>query len=146
MQGETASRCGPAGEPGGSGRGRPFSAEPERQVEEAPWRRLLPPQACPAEGEAVPAEVSGRRLAVFRAGGEWFALDEACPHEGAPLSCGVVRGREVTCSWHGWHFDLDSGRSTDGLDVRVAAYPVRLGQDGWLEVRLAPDSAPVDDV
>ena len=129
-------------ESGTEGAPRADSARSDRQAAEPVqgWRRLLPERELPAEGAAVSVEVEGRRIAVIRAGGEWHALDDACPHQGAPLSCGVVAGGEVTCSWHGWHFDLASGRSTDGLDARVAVHPVRRGEGGWLEIRL--DAAP----
>lgn len=51
----------------------------------------------------------GRAVAVGRTETAWFALDDACPHAGAPLSEGVVRGEHVVCSWHGWKFECATG-------------------------------------
>lgn len=49
-------------------------------------------------------------IAVFRtADDEVFALRNACPHLGGPLSEGIVHGRRVTCPLHGWKICLDSG-------------------------------------
>lgn len=39
-----------------------------------------------------------------------FALRDACPHRGMPLSCGWFDGRQVECSYHGWRFDAHSGQ------------------------------------
>ena len=49
-------------------------------------------------------------IAVFRtAADEVFALKDACPHKGGPLSQGIVHGSSVTCPLHNWKIDLASG-------------------------------------
>lgn len=42
--------------------------------------------------------------------GRAFALYDACPHRGMPLSCGRFDGAELECSYHGWRFDAHSGQ------------------------------------
>ncbi|HEY7096091.1 MAG TPA: Rieske 2Fe-2S domain-containing protein [Terriglobales bacterium] len=42
--------------------------------------------------------------------GRPFALRDACPHRGMPLSCGLFDGEQVECSYHGWRFDALSGQ------------------------------------
>jgi phenylpropionate dioxygenase-like ring-hydroxylating dioxygenase large terminal subunit len=42
--------------------------------------------------------------------GRAFALQDACPHRGMPLSCGQFDGRQVECGYHGWKFDAHSGQ------------------------------------
>jgi len=42
--------------------------------------------------------------------GQAFALQDACPHRGMPLSCGWFDGAQVECSYHGWRFDAHSGQ------------------------------------
>jgi phenylpropionate dioxygenase-like ring-hydroxylating dioxygenase large terminal subunit len=39
-----------------------------------------------------------------------FALQDACPHRGMPLSCGRFDGSQLECSYHGWRFDTHSGQ------------------------------------
>ncbi len=39
-----------------------------------------------------------------------FALHDACPHRGMPLSRGRFDGKELECSYHGWRFDAQSGQ------------------------------------
>jgi phenylpropionate dioxygenase-like ring-hydroxylating dioxygenase large terminal subunit len=42
--------------------------------------------------------------------GHPFALQDACPHRGMPLSCGRFDGTQLECSYHGWRFDSHSGQ------------------------------------
>src|SRR6266849_2315764 len=39
-----------------------------------------------------------------------FALRDACPHRGMPLSCGTFDEEQVECSYHGWRFEAQSGQ------------------------------------
>lgn len=51
-------------------------------------------------------------VAVFRTGDDQvFALRDACPHRGGPLSQGIVHGTSVTCPLHNWKIDLASGEA-----------------------------------
>jgi nitrite reductase (NADH) small subunit len=72
-------------------------------------------------------EVDGRPVVVLSVDDELFAVSNRCPHMGAPMSAGSVGGtlvssapqafvygrhqRVLRCPWHGWEFDLESGRS-----------------------------------
>ena len=62
-----------------------------------------------AEGKGVLVEVEGASLALFRHDGEFFAVDETCPHRGGPLHEGVVQDGVLACPWHLWTFDLRTG-------------------------------------
>lgn len=85
--------------------------------------------------------VRGRRIGILRVGGDFFAVRNKCPHKGAPLCEGTVSGtflpsrpndyvygmnnKVLRCPWHGWEFDLESGRSVfEPNEVRVQVYPV----------------------
>ena len=63
-------------------------------------------------------------IAIFRTGdGEVFALMDACPHKGGPLSQGIVHGHGVTCPLHSWVIDLATGQPT-GADAGKGCTPV----------------------
>lgn len=81
------------------------------------------------EGQGRVFEVDGRMIAVFFDQGRYFAIDDACPHQGAPLSDGIVFDKTVTCTWHGWRFSLEDGRHLEGTRCRVGTYPVRVEGD-----------------
>src|SRR5581483_7308521 len=81
-------------------------------------------------GRGKQVTVNGRRLALFKVGGAYYAIDDTCPHRGAPLSEGDVEGSEVVCPWHAASFDLTTGAhlsppATSG----VACFPVRVVGD-----------------
>jgi nitrite reductase (NADH) small subunit len=60
-------------------------------------RRLMTPQGV---------------VAVFRTGdNQVYALRDACPHKGGPLSQGIVHGHAVTCPLHNWSIDLATGEA-----------------------------------
>lgn len=51
----------------------------------------------------------GRRIVVFRGESGLAALEDRCPHRGAPLSMGRLHGDLLECPYHGWRFD-DAGQ------------------------------------
>jgi nitrite reductase/ring-hydroxylating ferredoxin subunit len=82
------------------------------------------------ENGAIGVEVQGKRLALVNLGGEIYALDDDCPHEGGPLSEGQIVGEEIECPWHTSHFNIKTGRVTiDPATEDVPTYRVRLVGD-----------------
>ena len=66
-------------------------------------------------------------VGVFRtAANEVFALVDRCPHNGGPLSEGIVHGRAVTCPLHNWVIALDTGLAQGADEGAVPTVPVRL--------------------
>ena len=63
-------------------------------------------------------------VAIFRTGdGRVFALRDACPHKGGPLSLGIVHGAAVACPLHNWSIDLATGEPM-GADRSKGCAPV----------------------
>jgi nitrite reductase (NADH) small subunit/3-phenylpropionate/trans-cinnamate dioxygenase ferredoxin subunit len=81
------------------------------------------------EGEGRAFDINDQLIAVFLDNGTYYAMDDACPHQGAPLSDGIVCEKTVTCTWHGWRFSLEDGRWLDSPRTRVTTYPVRVQGD-----------------
>jgi len=86
------------------------------------------------EGQGLPVDVDGRPVAIFLAEGIYYAIEDTCPHQGAPLCDGQVSGKSVTCNWHGWQFSLEDGRRLDAPRGKVESYPVRVVGD---EIQIA---------
>ena len=101
--------------------------------------------------------ISGRSIGVFNVDGEFYAIRNRCPHQGAPLCEGKLWGvlsadtpgnfqyaakKEIlTCVWHGWEFHLRTGQSwCDPQRLRVRSYDVSVDEASTLpsEVPLAP--------
>jgi nitrite reductase (NADH) small subunit len=97
--------------------------------------------ACRVEdiplGEGRAITLDGRRIAIFRATGGWYALDAVCPHRGGPLADGIVCDRAVICPLHDRRFDLEDGSSPSGDVVAAHAVAVR---DGRVFVTLAAEA------
>lgn len=106
------------------------------------WHCVARLEELPTDGAGLSLAVGRRQVALFHVDGELFALDDSCPHRGGSLGLGIARDGEVACPWHSFHFCLRTGRNTDGLDERVRVRPVRVDDEGRVEVGLprAPDS------
>lgn len=108
------------------------------------------------EGERRVLRCGTREVGVFRVKGELRAWLNHCPHRQGPVCQGHLYPRviepvdeagqvrlldydrdrmQVVCPWHGYEFDLETGRC-NGLD-RLALVPVRLRQDGGMLYVLA---------
>jgi phenylpropionate dioxygenase-like ring-hydroxylating dioxygenase large terminal subunit len=74
------------------------------------WYRALPSNHV-SRGQLCKAMLLEIPLVIGRdKGGKAFALRDACPHRGMPLSCGRFDGEQVECSYHGWRFEAQSGQ------------------------------------
>ena len=87
----------------------------------------------PGKGETV--LLAGKRIAVFNVDGQFYALDDDCPHRGGPLGPGWVEAGKCTvaCPLHGWEFDIKTGACLTVPARPVRAYPVRV-VEGKVEV------------
>ncbi|MBI0535234.1 Rieske (2Fe-2S) protein [Roseomonas sp. KE2513] len=105
-------------------------------------------------------EVEGRGIAVFNIGGAYFAIADRCPHEGASLCDGRLtalveasepghyalsrRGELVRCPWHGWEFDIRTGRSwCDPKRLKVRSYEISVEAGGAVASELRAETFPV---
>ena len=91
-------------------------------------------------GHSRTVDVDGREIALFNVGGTIYALENACPHQGAPLADGWIEGATVTCTWHAWCFNLTDGRMAYGGFAGVDAFEVRV-EDGAVRVSRTPRPA-----
>lgn len=88
-------------------------------------------------------EVEGRSIGVFNIKNSLYAVRNSCPHQGAPLCLGKVKGtmkssrphsyeyvmdeQVLVCPWHCWEFDITNGRSVfNPHRMRVKTYEVTL--------------------
>jgi nitrite reductase (NADH) small subunit len=77
-------------------------------------------------GTVLQVDVRGHRIALANVEGEFFAVDDTCPHRGGPLGMGFLDGMKLECPLHAWQFDLRSGEFAGDPAVRVATYQVRI--------------------
>jgi nitrite reductase (NADH) small subunit/3-phenylpropionate/trans-cinnamate dioxygenase ferredoxin subunit len=83
-----------------------------------------------AEGEGKTVQLGKKLIAVFRTGGQFYAIDDVCPHMGASLSGGYLDKGIVTCPWHAWRFRITDGAWADNPRIKIGCYQVRVeGED-----------------
>lgn len=84
------------------------------------------------EGDRMLVELEGREVAVFNVGGDYYAYTNWCAHQSGPVCEGALSGtweatfdrkslktsmewcadgEVLTCPWHGWEYDIESGES-----------------------------------
>jgi 3-phenylpropionate/trans-cinnamate dioxygenase ferredoxin subunit len=106
-------------------------------------------------------EVKGRAIVVFNLGGEFFALNNRCPHRGGSLCEGRLtglvqaaqpgeytytrRGEFIRCPWHSWEYDIRTGQSwCDPARLRTKQYAVSVARGADLvEGRYVAETFPV---
>lgn len=106
-----------------------------------------------ADGERLLFRVGRRRFGLFRYDGRFFALNGVCPHAAGALCEGPLTGtalptdeftydygkdgQVLRCAWHGFEFDITTGRSLVDPRLRARTFPVRV-EDGAVVVELRP--------
>ncbi|HEV8070835.1 MAG TPA: Rieske 2Fe-2S domain-containing protein [Planctomycetaceae bacterium] len=100
----------------------------------AGWHRVAAVGEVPA-GSARELTVAGRVIALYNVDGTLYALDGICPHLGGPLGEGTLEGPVVTCPWHGWQFDVTTGRNCLSPRIEQSRFPLKVeGNDVFVEL------------
>jgi anthranilate 1,2-dioxygenase ferredoxin component len=105
-------------------------------MDEPAWTDVMPDSAL-GEGAARGIVVDGTAVALFRTGGEVFALRDRCTHGAAKLSDGFLEDMCIECPLHEGRFDLRTGRAVQlPATVAVEVFATRVN-DGQIQIRLA---------
>lgn len=105
-------------------------------------RHKVPEAADLQDGERVIEDIEGLEIAVFRVDGEYYAVANFCPHQAGPLCEGLLMGQirgsdgwrleyddsqtVISCPWHGWRFDVTTGRNLQSDRYAVPTYDVEV--------------------
>jgi nitrite reductase (NADH) small subunit/3-phenylpropionate/trans-cinnamate dioxygenase ferredoxin subunit len=96
------------------------------------------------EGEGRAFAVEGRMVGVYLLDGEYFAMNDFCPHMGASLASGYVEDHAVSCPWHAWRFSVKDGTWLDNPKIKTDTYEIRI-ENGMIEVRIPDKKEPSPD-
>ena len=88
------------------------------------------------EGECAAVTINGREIVVIHASGAFYAIDDECPHQGAPLSDGVVDGGLIICPLHHWEFEYETGACLEEPDCPVVRHDCKV-ENGRVLIKLA---------
>ncbi len=81
------------------------------------------------EGRGMAFQVGNKMVAVFNDGGQYYAIDDCCPHMGASLAEGFLEEGTVACPWHDWRFCVHDGTWCDNRRIKIDRFDVRLQGD-----------------
>jgi len=91
-------------------------------------------------GEIAPGgfrtvDVDGANVAVFNLGGEFYAIEDVCTHDGGQLTGGTLDGDRIECPRHGARFCIKTGAALSAPAYEpTAKFPVRV-ENGEIQVR-----------
>jgi 3-phenylpropionate/trans-cinnamate dioxygenase ferredoxin component len=87
------------------------------------------------DGQTRSLAVGRRMVAVAHSGGEFFAIEDVCTHDGAELTGGAIEGAEIICPRHGARFCLRTGAAlTPPAYEPIRVFETKI-EDGRLWVR-----------
>lgn len=77
--------------------------------------------------------IGNKKIALFHFNGKISAIGNACLHKAGPLGLGKVEnkydGLYVTCPWHGWEYNIETGSAPPGYPDQQAKYDVKIEGD-----------------
>ena len=76
------------------------------------------------EGRGKAVRMNGNEVAVFKLNGQIYAIENTCPHEGAPLAKGVLDGEEVICPLHNYRYNVKTGACSTVPHLKAKTYRV----------------------
>lgn len=84
------------------------------------------------KGAGKTININGKSIAVLNENGKLYAIDNTCAHHGGPLGEGTCQNKIVTCPWHGWEYDLETGICTFDDSIKLATFEVKVEGDDVL--------------
>jgi len=80
-------------------------------------------------------QLDGKTVAIANVNGKFSVINNVCLHRGGPLGEGELNGQVVTCPWHGWQYDVTTGKLAANPAVGVETDPVeRRGDDIFVDI------------
>jgi len=99
-----------------------------------PFERAAKTAEVPA-GTVHEIQVAGKAVAIANVAGKFYAINNTCLHRGGPLGQGSLKDKIVTCPWHGWEYDVTSGKLVQNPNMGVACYATEVrGDEVFIEI------------
>jgi nitrite reductase (NADH) small subunit len=80
-------------------------------------------------GKICEFQVGDKSVAIANVAGKFCAISGICAHQAGPLGEGELEGQVVTCPWHGWQYDVTTGKVVQSPNLGVESYPVEVRGD-----------------
>jgi len=80
-------------------------------------------------------QVAGKAVALANVDGKFFAISNTCLHRGGPLGEGSLQDKIVTCPWHGWEYDVTTGKLLQNPSMGVACFATEVrGEEVFVDI------------
>ena len=80
-------------------------------------------------GKAIEKRILARRVSVINDNGTVYGIESDCKHMKASLGTSKVNNGVVTCRWHGWRYDLKTGKCLTVEKMDLKTYEVEIADD-----------------
>jgi 3-phenylpropionate/trans-cinnamate dioxygenase ferredoxin component len=98
------------------------------------WVKVIQ-QSALAKGEHIIVDVDGIDVAVFNIDGSFYAIEDVCSHDGAPIADGLLDGDEIICPRHGARFCVKTGAvKAPPAYEDIPCFKVKI-EDGLVQVK-----------
>ncbi|MGE8368558.1 MAG: Rieske (2Fe-2S) protein [Pseudomonadales bacterium] len=88
------------------------------------WIPVGPPESLAPGARKLVLLQDGQSAIVFNLGGQFFAMENSCPHAGASMAGGSCVEHLISCPAHGLRFDIRNGQCTASPGLRIRTYEV----------------------
>lgn len=102
------------------------------------WVNIGDPMSIPLNKALTITPPNGERIAIFRHAKGISAVDAVCSHQNGPLGEGCIVSGLVTCPWHGFQFDPETGQAPAPFEDRIQTHEVKI-ENGNVWVNPTPD-------
>ena len=109
-----------------------------KSSQNAEWINVGNPMSIPLNKAVTVTPKSGERIAIFRQHKGVSAIVAVCSHQNGPLGEGCIKDGLITCPWHGFQFDPETGAAPAPFEDRVQTHEVKI-ENGTVWVRETPD-------
>jgi len=110
-----------------------YQENPRKPKRQNRLLKIAKVEALPKGRGATVQLNDGSEIALFNAEGKFYAIENFCPHKGAPLANSPLYGNIVECEQHGWLFDVSSGKCLTKKECSLETYEVKV-EDGWIKI------------
>ena len=100
------------------------------------WLDVCAPEEIPEGRARVVCPKGAERIAVFKHEGAISAVTNVCAHQAGPLGEGKVVNGCITCPWHGYQYEVGTGRAPPPYTEKIVTYRVRINAG---RVQVHPD-------
>jgi nitrite reductase (NADH) small subunit len=117
-------------------------------------RHVIPEAIDLKPGETTSVTIKGRAIVLANVGGKLYATSAVCAHQGGPVDRGRLfddfqarvdssgkveeylasKGTVIACPWHGWEYDIRTGRCLWNSDFALATYRVERNDQGEISI------------